>query len=524
MKNAVMLLSRFQFNPKFLKKNLGMSFVILNIVAILDILIYQFTNDHLTVFFIFIFAFFGLIISQIIIIKIAYYFHKTIGYLTLVSFFSLNTIYCKVLNYKIFFDFNFYLQILISLIIFLIALIMIKRNLHKLIIILLVSSLASWIIILIENETNDNNFISDFESKIPRFNQTPNVYLIGIDALAPKKILKEYLNDDYNFSHFVEENISRYKNSFGMGNTRKTWGSIVTLGYGSENSRSFSGKNIRLNSFRGLKDNLLFKIFKQNKYNIYTGFTSFHLGQKSGNKINEFRTFASSISEPLGILKASDSCLNKTQFLLLDKFYGLCNIASNYNFNKKLDPYTHGNFVINYISEINNDKNPKLFLYHMLETEHVSSSFNYNDLDQRNWFKKHYKHKFELVNHFIENLIDFINHNDNNAIVLVFGDHGVWFNINDWKTKDRNKKNYILDMYATQTFYLKTNNLCSTVNSKLSIGYVTPHIAIGDLLNCLSPNNELINNDFYENGFFKLGTLPDWNDKLEIKFRDFLYE
>lgn len=521
---------------------------IFSILLISDVIFFQYKSESFLFFKLFIFYFFTFVLIQSLIILL-FSFHKSLAkYLTSI-FLSLNIILFKLINFSIFNDLNSYIKLIIFVFFILlfsrIILVNTKRIFSAFFLFALIpfsflfSNLASYKINTIDTETN--LFVENYEPKMPLFKQKPNVYIIGYDGFAPEVMTKKFINDEFSPSKSVSNRIIKFKNNFAYGNTRHTWGAILTFGLGPENKFDMD-PDYSLNSMTGIEKNLLFEIFKNNGYDIFTGMTITHFGKTKGHEVSNFLTYAedgTNTFDTFSVVQSSLSCLNQVRTFNIPKYYGFCTLPlKSKKFNKfanhilnleALDKIEDHDFMMRYLK---NSNSPKLFVYHShCCTGHVSDSYNYKNKEHVKNFSKIYSSGLRKIESNLEDILNFIDNHDPRAIVLILGDHsGLFRTPQDLHKKEIYKdKEYVISVLGAQLFLLKTNNECSSNELKFTDQlFNQPTHVIAGIVDCLSiENNFFVDKLFDKSIWFKdnLRTLVHvQKEPVYIDLNDYLYE
>mgnify|MGYP001278637712 CR=1 FL=1 len=472
-----------------------LSFIAINVILLFDIYLKIYADDNIESLYIFFSHFFIIIFIQFIIIYTVsknILRQKEISKILLALFITLNIFVFKLANYQ---DINFLLesqlaQISIFFGLFITIFILYKFFHEKIIVIALIIFTPSALIqysqspILNKQANNENLIINSTE--YPEFIQKPNVYLIGIDALAPFDVMNKSLSTNFDFNNINDEDILLFRNSFGFGTTGRTWLSMMFLGF-----EKYLRDKENVLAFSGHRKSVLFEIFKKNDYDIFTGIPIGWFGDKKGEFIDDY----------ILIRGRNDfsGCMNRNKIIGIPKFYGLCSLVredkkelyrSYYNL-FELNPRKFDyRFEENIIKNIGQGNKPRLFAYHTVRTFHAESSLDYYDDEELSLFRNEYSKNFDYIKSFLLRFFNEIKKKDPKSIVLVFGDHGVTTFRSQWgQVNQQNSRDIFLDLYANQIFMLKTNNECSTTNLKYTSNYSFQFSVLLGLIDCLSESN-----------------------------------
>ena len=473
-------------------------FFLLSFTAIFDIIFFQYYQSSLTVsgiFFLFLLEI--LLIETILVYVIGKYTNKTFNFF-LYSFLTvLNILTFKLVNYSDFMRMSYLKQSLVALSLFLIFFYIFKnfKSYKRLIFIifLFLVSLLSSIIIYYENSVIEKEYKEFFTSKtLPILTKKPNIYLIGIDGLIPPALGKKF----HGFDYVIDSSIKiQVKNSFAPKiPTALSFMNILSL-----------SQDVDINqfAFSGQINSPLYEIFQKNDYKIFGGFTFTNMGTEAGKFVNDFRFYQNENQR----FRQSTSCMDLTPiFRYIPKYLGLCSFAMRHHANfltnitymifprEKLNDNSQipeEVFLQNYINELD-QITPKLFIYHLRAfTKHTPYGFDKFSIQQKNEWSSWYEKKYHLAHEFLNNLYKLIMDNDPESIVLIFGDHGTFYNRYAYNNQDKiESENDIQDLYGIAQYYLNTNNKCIYHNKYTEL-YSTTSRELLNIIDCLSDNNSL---------------------------------
>ena len=407
---------------------------------------------------------------------------------------------------------------------------------------------------------NLNNFISSNKTivnyKNITFDQKPNVYIIGIDALVPKTLLSKHFDENTtNLHDLLDEHFMPYRNMF-SGATRTTDAYASTFALTPElwdqfnfyGNCKFCDKPLnKYNFFNGLTERPFFKVFKDNGYTITTAFEWPHLGKNKGPYVDNYLTRMGSDGKRrkggsfCNLLKSNP---NSRSYRL--GFFGYCNYRSMMvsEPNEKDILYYKGlefNFAwdLRNIESISSSQKPQLFIGHILSPRHTSYEFNITDNSQFNDFKNNYINASNKTEKLLGLILEHINKNDPESIIFIWGDHGpILSNHLSWDRRSDTSSTNILvrspHFFAQDRFGvyggIKNAAICSNKIKNDRI-YSTPHHALMDILYCISSKDSLRDNHQYFSTFTNKSSFPfprrDSNDIINsdfINYEEHLYE
>jgi hypothetical protein len=303
-----------------LKLNNITFFIIINFLLILDIFYYQallLPTPLLVIFFVFFLMVVGI---QFLFIQ----FSDSVAKKLLTGLFiASNFIFFKLINFDFInsldIQFKFLIFIFLIFVFFRISIITNTQSKNRVLISLLLINLVS--IASIINDEKVSNYDSHTERfQLTEFNQKPDVFLIGFDGFLPTSLVEE----DYDYETSLNKDfLVKVENSFAPRiPTINSWLNVLSLSKKNEYSKF---------AFSGHESTFLFDIFRNNGYQITSGFTYPHMGINKGRYIDDYHLYNN--YNNLSFYH-SIACVDDAKFLYLPKYYGLCSIAFR-NISKK---------------------------------------------------------------------------------------------------------------------------------------------------------------------------------------------
>lgn len=494
-----------------LKLNNIAFFILINFILILDIFYYQLLLLPTQLLILF-FLFFAIVIFiQFLFIKFSY---STIKALLTSLFISSNLILFKLINFEFINSLNNLFKFLIFmfflLIFYRISIITNYKSRNKVLVSLLIISLVS-----IASITNDEK-ISIFDShkeriQLPEFNQKPDVFLIGFDGFLPNSLVEEVYEYKTNLD---KEYLLSVKNSFAPRiPTINSWLNILSLSKQNKYSKF---------AFSGHENTFLFDIFRNNGYQITSGFTYPHMGINKGKFIDDYLLYNN--YNNLSFYH-SIACVDNAKFVYFPKYYGLCSIAfrkMSEKFVKKLSYKMITNEKKLILDLFKKKEYPRLVLYHSTNfTRHAPSYFNYEDSDELKNFKDEYITNYQKVEEIINEIAKEVMTNNRDAIVLIFGDHGTFIYRKNRSTLSKHDKTFINDYHAINQLFVKSTSSCIN-QSKYRKKYSTPSREIAGVIYCLSVDK--INTHNQLKSFDDRRKIHMVDKLISTNFEKYLYE
>lgn len=385
------------------------------------------------------------------------------------------------------------------------------------------------------------------------FKKKPNVYIIGIDALAPKSLLAKHMGIDSTDLHdLLSSEFKMYKNVFSGGDrTIPSYLSMLSLTPDYWKSFNDAKKNClfcptpmnRNNLFNGYTPSPLIMIFKSNGYETTTAHEWPHFGPNKGPFIDNYRLRTRQDGK-----RAFNSVCNfmtsRSDFI---GFFGYCSILNRfriYLYDKKL--YYKGlqfklAWDLQNIEEVATKYRPQLYIGHILSPRHTNYDFDITKNEMFSNFKNEYVFNANKTAKLMDIVLEHIKKNDDDAIIYVWGDHGPilsqhlsWDeryiqNSNHHLVKSR--KFFIQDRLGTFGGVYHNGKVCNQSDFNLKRQFNTPQHILKDMLYCLSDDISRKRNADYFTNFNRTKTFPfprrGKNEAILtdiVSFGDYLYE
>ena len=247
------------------------------------------------------------------------------------------------------------------------------------------------------------------------FRETPNLYFVSFDAMAPRSLLKKYLGlETTKFHDLFDINFRRFPNFFANSvKTKKSLNTVLALdvdAYTAQRTELVArGHDPDPRLFSGRNPSNLLGILHGNGYETTSIYADSHFGDKKGKYINNY------------IISS-----NKTVCSLLDagirdfSFWGYCRFL----FGKGVVGSRATALSAEQITKVNADDKPQFVMAYLYAPGHVGKSFRYDDAEQLEEFRRDYINGSERAARYLDLIIRHLEENDPGAILLVYGDHG----------------------------------------------------------------------------------------------------
>ena len=340
------------------------------------------------------------------------------------------------------------------------------------------------------------------------FRETPNLYFVSFDAMAPRALLKKYLGlGTTKFHDLFDINFRRFPNFFA--NSVKTTNSLNTVLALDVDAYTVQRKELRAMGydpdpqlFSGRNPSNLLGILHENGYETTSIYRDSYFGEEKGQYINNYITF-----------------YDKTVCNLLDagirdfSFWGYCRFGF-----ERVDRSTAQDMSAERITKVNADDKPQFVMAYLYAPGHAGNSFRYDDVEQLEEFRRGYINGSELAARYLDLIIRHLEENDPDAMLLVFGDHGLF--LSQGVHFEDDPEFVFQDHFGILGGVYPRDTCAGWFDEASSQGYMTILDAVHALLRCLSSGESpLIKPRKYTQP--GIGPIPG-DDKPH--YEDFLYE
>ena len=349
--------------------------------------------------------------------------------------------------------------------------------------------------------TVDTTYIRDIS-----FRETPNLYFVSFDAMAPRALLKKYLAlETTRFHDLFDINFRRFPNFFANSiNTVHSLNTVLALdpdAYSSQRRELHArGEDPDPRLFSGRNPSNLLGVLHRNGYESTSIYVDSYFGEEKGQYINNYITF-----------------YDKTVCNLLDagirnfSFWGYCRFG-------RVDWLTALDMSAERITKVNADDKPQFVMAHLYAPGHTDNSFRYDDAEHLEAFRRGYINGSERAARYLDSIIRHLEENDPGAILLVYGDHGPFLSRGLQFADD--PEFVFQDSFGILGSVYPRDTCAGWFDEASSQGWMTILDAVHALLRCLSGGESpLIKPKQY--------TVP-WNHQFHghdgLTYEDFLYE
>ncbi len=337
------------------------------------------------------------------------------------------------------------------------------------------------------------------------FQETPNLYFVSFDALAPRPLLNKYLDiETTEFHDLFDAHFRRFPNFFANSvRTTHSLNTLLSLDVGVYTSQEYElvarGDDPNPSLFTGRNPSPLLNILHKNGYETTSIYHNTHFGNRKGPYINHYVTFEEHVV-----------CNLLDDWILNWAFWGYCRFFDgSYYKNKRL--------VAERVTQVNANGGPQFTLAHLYSPGHTNKSFRYDNAEQLEKFRADYIRKSAIAASYLELIIQHLAENDPTAILLVYGDHGLF--LSQGLDFADNREFVFQDNYGILGGIYPPDTCSTWFDEASSKGYLTTLDAVHTLLRCLSGGERPFIEPVQQTTWY--GPVP-WNVKLDYK--EFLYE
>ena len=349
--------------------------------------------------------------------------------------------------------------------------------------------------------TLDATYIQDISLR-----ETPNLYFVSFDALTPRSLLKKYLDlETTKFHDLFDAGFRRFPNFFANAiPTRESLNTVLALdvdAYSSQREKlRAAGDDPDPHLFSGRNPSNLLGILHRNGYESTSIYVDSYLGEVKGQYIDNYITIH-----------------GKTVCNLLDEgirdfsFWGYCRFES-VSWHAALD------LSAEQITKARIDAKSQFVMAHLYSPGHTDQMFRYDNAEQLDEFRAMYIDSIERAAGYLELIIRHLDENDRGAILLVYGDHGLY--LSRGQQFEESPEFVFQDNYGILGGIYPRDTCASWFDKAQSQGYMTTLDAVHALLRCLSGGESpLVEPKKYK---------QPWNEQMPLHerphYKDFLYE
>ena len=247
------------------------------------------------------------------------------------------------------------------------------------------------------------------------FQETPNLYFISFDAIAPRALLNKHLQlDATDFHDLFEERFRRFPNLFVDAiATKHSLYTILSLDpsvYASQrDALAARGNDPDPFLFSGQNPNPLFGILRDNGYEITTAYTDTYFGNKQGPYVDNYIKIDK--HTVCGLLDPKIRALS---------FWGYCLLLDDHD---RSWPESV-RLTAEQILRVDVRDRPQFAMAHLYLPAHVKGSYRHDNAARFSAYQAKYLEESNLAAGILDAIVRHLEENDPGAILLVYGDHG----------------------------------------------------------------------------------------------------
>ena len=353
--------------------------------------------------------------------------------------------------------------------------------------------------------TVDTAYIRDIS-----FRETPNLYFVSFDAIIPRSLLMKHFGlETTKFHDLFDIGFRRFENFFANSvPTKDSLNTVLALDVDAytaqRNELSARGYDPDPFMFSGRNPSNLLGILHRNGYESTSIYVDSYFGEEKGEYINNYITIH-----------------DKTVCNLLDagirdfSFWGYCRFG-------KADWLTALDMSAEQITKVNTDAKPQFVMAHLYAPGHADNQFQY---DNAEWFEEYravYVDWSERAARYLDLIIRHLEENDPGAILLVYGDHGVFLSRG---LQFEDDPTFVFqDNYGILGGVYPRDTCAGWFDEASAQGWMTTLDAVHALLHCLSGGESpLVKPRRYAQPGYGPVTAP-WGAYGKPYYEDFLYE
>ena len=401
--------------------------------------------------------------------------------------------------------------------------------------------------IMREVESSQSNVEVDMSNiqSIP-FQETPNLYFISFDALAPRALLRNYLGiENTRFHDLFDDEFRRFPNFFV--NAVRTFYSInMLMSLDEDLFFSIIGgmNNHKANLFSGALPSPLLRILSENGYETSALYNDTYFGYPKGPHIDnyfvnrvdtdidfdfdavngvrqggvctvtrelpdydlaEIRTgqyvpgedpiwtvkfFPARLKgDPVVVRSDFDMYLDEGRLVYVKRPCEQEDVAPRFFLQVIPKELHRGEFLLDKLTKLASDR-PQFLIAHLYMPGHAASYFRYDDQDHLDQFKSSYTRESNSAARYLEDIVAHLKQHDPNAILLVYGDHGPL--VSRGMRFDEAPEMVVQDRFGVLGGVYPRDRCSAYFDAAEEQGYLTVLDAVHAILGCLSGGQSVL--------------------------------
>ncbi len=342
------------------------------------------------------------------------------------------------------------------------------------------------------------------------FHETPNIYFIGFDAIAPEAITRKHMGiATTEFHRIVERDMRRFRNLFANSiPTRHSLSTLLALDLDFLLAQQEKARSGAVSYLTGHDLSPLVWLLGENGYESTFMYPDTYFGRAKGPHIDNY--------------VHNDAPALCT---LLDEderrwaFWGHC---WNHNAHEVgplpaiVERLSPGEFLVRALTDVDRSR-PQFVIAHFPMPGHTQGSYDHNDANRRSRFLSKYEANFNEAAIYLQRIVEHLRANDPGAILFVYGDHGAY--LSRAIEVDDDPEFYLQDRFAILGGVYPPDRCSAELDRAERKGYLTTLDVVHAILECLSGGESAL-----------VGPRNDrfWSPKLDhdhsYRYENFLYE
>ncbi len=357
------------------------------------------------------------------------------------------------------------------------------------------------------------------------FRETPNLYFLSFDSMAPKALINKYMGiETTEFHELFEASFRPFPNFFVNAiTTTNSINSVMALDIDvlRDQMSQMRWRRDTLRLFPGNHPSALTDILRKNGYETTSVYSSDWWGKRKGPYIDNYVTFRK--------IRKSIVCDLLDAKIQDIAFWGYCRFFSE---TTKGAPTkgTH-RLTAERIVEVSGNEGPQFVIASIYLPGHTDRSFQYSDTDQLMEFRDFYIGGSEAASRLLKIILEGLRANDPSGILFVFGDHGPLLsrevNLEHGGREPEEGLEFVIQDTRGVLGGIYPRDACASYfDEALPQRYVTALDATHALLRCLSGGESaLINpNPKGRNRIVGWGGSDPISNSASLDYKEFLYE
>ena len=351
--------------------------------------------------------------------------------------------------------------------------------------------------------------------RILDFKTKPNVYFISFDSIIPKVLLKKHLGLEATPYHgILDTHFRRFNNFFSdYYSTVRSLSSLLALDREYYSKARKEGKSKYF--FSGKIPSPLFEIFKHNGYETNTIYINHYFGAKKGPYVDNYLVSQANLKFGVCQFTPKDglysfSYMGYCSLLETEKFRSMLR-KLKLDFSDRLDSI---DFLIENLKAGLQKKTPQIFLGYLYKPGHTPATFDRSKEGSIEEYREYYLKGSKEAASYLNKILKFIDEEDPDAILYLFGDHGPWISRRDEFAT--NREFYVQDRFGVYGGIYPSDRCAGTFDAPYNNNFMTVSQGAQLIIKCLSGGEDafIIQNNYY---------LPKIENE-ENRYESYLYE